>query len=148
MGILSAHARLDVFLRVHPLVCAGATFFLPFRCKCVRNARYKVAVLLARRFVLFLLIIEFFAQDVKRSKEGCAICGKQSQKGSFRSVRTSNDVENGATLCSNAYSVTHGQIVHRTSLQLNGFESESRITERKRSTKLTKYDFESGNRSR
>ena len=34
-----------------------------------------------------------------------------------------------ATLCSNAYLVTHGQIVHCISLQMYGFERESRIRE-------------------
>ena len=56
-------------------------------------------VLLARRFVPFLLIIVLCVEGVTWSKVGCVICGKKLQKGTFRSVRTSDDVENGVTFC-------------------------------------------------
>jgi len=42
-----------------------------------------------------LLIIVYSVEGVKRSKAGCIVCGKKSQKASFRIVRTSDsDVEN------------------------------------------------------
>ena len=48
-----------------------------------------------RDFVLLLLIIVYSVEGVKRSKADCIVCGKKSQKDSFRIVRTSDsDVEN------------------------------------------------------
>ena len=45
--------------------------------------------------MLLLLIIVYSVEGVKRSKADCIVCGKISQKDSFRIVRTSDsDVEN------------------------------------------------------
>ena len=44
-------------------------------------------------FLLCVLIIVNVTESVERSKQGCIICGKKSQRTSFRSVQSNADLE-------------------------------------------------------